>query len=194
MKPFAILVLAVVACAQQPENKVVLHGTVVSITGEPVKKAEVTLQPSDGRSSPVYSIASDAKGQFSFANLDSGRYMVTALRAGYVGDEMPRRSKRPGTYIAISPGQEPLSLTLRLTPQGKVVGRVLDEDGDPLANAYVQLVGFRYIRGKRQLTPLGAERTDELGEYRLSGIVPGRYYIVASYQSRPLVFDTRIAA
>ena len=50
----------------------------------------------------------------------------------------------------------------------------------PVANARVALQSYRYINGYKQLTssfPSGGNTTNDLGEYRLFGVVPGKYYV-----------------
>ena len=36
---------------------------------------------------------------------------------------------------------------------------------------------YSYAMGKKQLMPMGGAITNDLGEYRISGLGPGRYYI-----------------
>lgn len=51
-------------------------------------------------------------------------------------------------------------------PRGSVVaGRVLDEDGEPLALASVLVFQYVYRQGQRVLVPRGADRSDDRGQY-----------------------------
>jgi hypothetical protein len=41
---------------------------------------------------------------------------------------------------------------------------------------------YGFAQGKRQLTPYGSGMTDDLGEYRIFGLEPGKYYLTASWR------------
>jgi len=63
-----------------------------------------------------------------------------------------------------------------------ITGRVVDEDGDPLPNFEVGLL--RKLPGKsREPAVTRNDRTNDLGEYRLFGLAPGRYFVSAAYSS-----------
>jgi hypothetical protein len=62
---------------------------------------------------------------------------------------------------------------------GIISGRVLDEDGEPLPWAQVSALREVYFRGKRKLSLEALVPTNDLGEYRLFGLKPGRYFVGA---------------
>jgi hypothetical protein len=72
-------------------------------------------------------------------------------------------------------------LLFRLIPSGVIAGRVLDEDGEPLASVTVSALREVYNEGKRTLATSSALSTNDLGEYRLFGLPPGRYFVTAVY-------------
>ena len=72
----------------------------------------------------------------------------------------------------------------KLTPHGVVSGKITDEDGDPMEGVQVQIMRIAYNQGKKQLQMNGGEQTNDLGEYRMSGITPGKYYLAAIYRNR----------
>jgi hypothetical protein len=39
---------------------------------------------------------------------------------------------------------------------------------------------YQYVRGERQLSPAGADQTDDRGQYRIYGLPPGDYYVSAT--------------
>jgi hypothetical protein len=63
-----------------------------------------------------------------------------------------------------------------------IAGHVYDETGDPMAGIPVRVLRYQYQQGERRLTPAGSAQTNDLGEYRVWGLMPGEYYVDA--QSR----------
>src|SRR5947208_15375800 len=68
----------------------------------------------------------------------------------------------------------------RMTPNGVITGHVVDEDREPVAFLQVQAMRHRYSQGKKQLVAYGSATTNDIGEYRIFGLPPGRYYISVS--------------
>lgn len=164
-----------------------LEGVVLSASGEPLRKAEVRVMRMDARQqmgSPDGStVVTDDAGRFSFPSLDPGRYNVFAQRTGYVGSSFgARRGGRGGTPITLAAGQEMKKLEIKLFKQGVISGRVLDEDGEPLQHSMVQLMQQRYMRGRKQLMPIQGGQVNDLGEYRVASLAPGKYYVSVSPQ------------
>src|SRR5260370_6300896 len=169
-----------------------ISGTVTnSISGEPVRKADVSLQslmqeqlitrPGNLGAHANEVVTTNASGGFQFTGVPPGKYMVVAQRSGFVN----MGARRPmNTLITITAGQEVTGIAVKITPHAVIAGRILDEDGDPMAFCSVQAMGMRSLRGKRQLVPMGGGPTNDLGEYRISGLVPGKYYVSAIQQNQ----------
>jgi RNA polymerase sigma factor (sigma-70 family) len=70
-------------------------------------------------------------------------------------------------------GDEKDPLKVRLQPGGKVTGRILDADGQPLANARADLV-FGKLDGKPANVRfvLSSARTDKEGKFTIDGLLP----------------------
>ena len=159
-----------------------LEGRVVSVTGEVLKRVDLVLSRIDSTEHAQYSGKSDGDGRFALVNLDPGKYRLSGGRRGYVHMSYgAKRPGRPGTTLALDPGQHLSGIVFRLFPQSVIAGRVLDQDGDPLAYAAVQLQNYQYERGQRQLTEATQGITNDLGEFRLFGLPPGRYYLSVSW-------------
>ena len=85
--------------------------------------------------------------------------------------------------VQVTPGGS-ATVNFRLDRGGAITGRVLDHEGDPLVRAQVTAVQRRNLSGTWRLTSTGSgsfASTDDLGQYRLYGLPPGDYYVVASY-------------
>lgn len=196
MRSVALLLFSTLLFAQQPqdaipkpevrpEDKCTVEGRVLNgKTGGPLNKAQVVLYGEGPEATPAGAIT-DSSGRFVVQNVDPGTYRISVSRNGFARTE-PNRSLpgQPSSVLTLTAGQTVKNLTFRLQPAAVISGRVLDEDGEPLANAQVQALRYRYIRGKRQLAPAGNASTDDLGNFRLFGLVPGRYFVKAAYWDR----------
>jgi hypothetical protein len=74
-------------------------------------------------------------------------------------------------------------LNIALFPQCVISGRVVDEDGDPV-QAMVQVFVVAWKHGKQRLEPRGGTSTSDIGEYRVSELPPGKYYVSAQSRFR----------
>jgi hypothetical protein len=167
----------------KPEDKCIVEGHVINvITGEPVKKAQLLLRRTEVAGSP-HAAVSDEGGKFSIADIDPGKYRLSVSRAGFVQQEYGARgNSMAGTTLTIATNDKLTGIVFKLMPQGVIAGRVVDEDGDPMAGVSVQAMQYRYVRGQKGLTPVGAATSNDLGEYRLYGLRPGKSLLMAAYR------------
>jgi len=162
-----------------------------AVTGEPIRRVNTVLRQFGqagagigvgfaGQGAAPLSATTDAEGKFLIENVEPGSYRLMFDRQGFVRQEYGARPNYPmGTTIQLSAGQEMTSLVIKMTPQGVLSGRVLDDEDEPLQYVQVQVMRHRYIRGKRQLAPSGGGMTNDAGEFRISDLPPGRYWLVA---------------
>ena len=147
----------------------------------PVRGAVVTLS---GEGLPTArTVVTDDEGRFAFGALPAGRFMVSAKKAPFVTTAYgARRPGRPGTAITVAAGQQVTGLAVRL-PRGAVItGRVTDgTTGAPMADIpmAVSRTDTTDASGIGALQPPPAT-TDERGVYRMFGLVPGEYVVVAT--------------
>jgi protocatechuate 3,4-dioxygenase beta subunit len=194
---FALLVVPLLAAAQQPagtqpvkpEDKCSIEGQAVNaITGEPVRKAHISLEKGDRQNRADYSATTDAGGRFTIQDIDPGDYSLSAERNGFArlqyGDRGPNRPTPPFTLRA---GARVSDVGFRLVPNAVIAGRVLDDDGEPLESVQVGVTHFIFQGGKRQLRPGGGAMTDDLGEYRIFDLEPGKYYLSATYRRQTMM-------
>jgi hypothetical protein len=167
--------------AQQPVGPPgSLRGQVVSVTGEPVRKAEVSLRSVSSRPERQFGsfvMTTDATGVFAFDDVPPGSYAVTVQRNGFV---LQDGGLRPGQPFVVESGQAVTGMIIKLAPHGVISGKVLDEDGEALDRVSVQVQRERWVRGQRQLLAVSAGTTNDLGEYRVPGLPAGRYFVVVS--------------
>lgn len=169
----------------KPEDLCTVEGQVASMaTGAPIRKAEVTLRgqrAAPGMLPGNYIATSDAGGHFTIKDVEPGKYRLSVQRTGFVTLVYGARGpNRDGATLSLSPGQRLKDLALKLSPQAVITGRIVDENDDPVVSASVRTMRSRYLMGKKQLVPAGGAETNDLGEYRISGLAPGRYFLIAS--------------
>ncbi len=169
------------------EDLCFLEGQLTNVaTGAAVKKAELTLDRVDlNRTTATvpttYTTTSDAGGRYAMKDLEPGKYRLVVTANGYARASYGARGPNSsGTTISLEAGQHLKDVNLKLTPHGVVAGRVVDQDGDPLPNINVQAQSYRRIDGRKQLVPSGSASTNDLGEYRIFGLAPNKYYFSAS--------------
>jgi hypothetical protein len=161
-----------------PQGTSSIAGRVLTDTGRAVKRARVTAA---GGGRGMRSAVTDDQGRYVINDLAAANYTITASKTGFVDAVYgQRRPLQPGTPLTLADGQAATSIDLRLTRGGVITGHVGDEDGEPLARALVTVQRYQYVRGERQLTPAGADQTDDRGQYRVFGLPPGEYYVSAS--------------
>ncbi len=166
----------------QKKDECSIAGMVVKLaSSEPLTKARVHLQSMEDRTRAI-STVTNAGGRFELKGIDPGRYRLTVSRAGFVTQEYgQKKSDDPGAVLSLRPGQELKDLVFRLIPSGVIAGRILDEDGEPLPSINVTAAREVYSEGKRALSMGATVETNDLGEYRLFGLSPGRYFVSAVY-------------
>jgi hypothetical protein len=187
--PLVFLLLPYLSSAQAPKStptpktdECKISGMVVKLAGsEPLRKARVKLQSADDRRRST-SVVTDLSGHFELKGIQPGRYKLVVSRSGFVPQEYGQRKPNdPGAVLTLRPGQEVKDLLFRLIPSGVIAGRILDEDGEPLASVMVSALREVYDEGNRTLATSSTVSTNDLGEYRLFGLPPGRYFVTAVY-------------
>jgi Carboxypeptidase regulatory-like domain len=157
-----------------------MDGVVTKEPGsEPVKKALIELIAENQAEGGDYTAVSGPDGAFHIEGIVPGRYHLFAERTGLLEVDK-HRAHTDGRVLTLTAGQELKDLQIRLQAAAVVRGRVTDEDGDPLPNAQVAVLRQTYVSGRRRLEQVAAERTNDLGEYRVAGLPAGNYYVSVS--------------
>src|SRR5882724_13076110 len=146
--------------------------------GRPVKRARVfvtAVELPGGRG-----MLTDDSGIFDLTELPAGRYTLSVSKSGFVSLSYgQRRPLQAGTPLQLAESQTLKGIELQL-PRGSVIGgRVLDEDGEAMPGVMVRVMRYQYLQGDRRLTPAGTGQTDDKGQYRVWGLMPGDYYVNA---------------
>lgn len=168
--------------ATDPKQLCKVEGRVVhAVTGEPLRRVTVTLQKMSVSSESLVS-TSDQEGRFVFENVEPGRYQLTAERAGFLRQAYGSRSlPYAGAPITLPAGEHLRNLEFKLLPQAVISGRVVDDEGEPAPQ--VQVTVLRAGGGRAQAGILGSAITNDVGEFRIAGLAPGRYRLRAAPMS-----------
>jgi hypothetical protein len=168
--------------AVAPEQMCTVAGTVLRKgSDEPVHFARVTVQSND-ESQDVRRAQTDTSGKFTVEQLPPGQYTVTVTKNGYVAESYgARRPGDEGLTLTLTGGMKVDDLLFRLTQAAAISGRVRDENGEDLARARVSALSWNFAGGKRTLTLASTGTTNDLGEYRLFDLPPGKYLLSVEF-------------
>ena len=176
---FATLLLIAHGLAQsndqaRPTAQYKLSGSVVNaVTGEPVRRALVQVQGEFERS-----VLTDSSGHFEFNGLPAAHVNVTARKPGFFADEeLDSNSAPPTSGVLIGPDTP--SITVRLTPESIIYGKVEAPDGEPIEDIPVRVISSQVVDGRKRWEPRANGTTNEDGEFRVANLPPGVYYVEA---------------
>jgi hypothetical protein len=176
----AIAVAASVAFGQAIGQGVVSGTVIEASNGEPIRKAIVTLTL-QGEPRRWATARTDASGQFTFAGLPPGKYDLRATKQGLgTATYGAGGAGEIGELISLDQGETRGGVKLLFIRSGKIAGHVLEADGDPASNVSVAVLRPGRNLGKRVLVNYRTATTDDRGEYRINGLDPGDYYLLAS--------------
>jgi hypothetical protein len=170
-----------------------IKGRVVATeTGKPMRRVQINLSSPDF--SEARTISTTVQGVFEFKELPAGRYTLTATRAGYIRLQYgQRRPGEPGRPIQLADAQRVADADFSLPRTGWITGRITDELGDPLADVSIYPAQWKYFRGRRRMVPVAGggpfNRTDDTGQFRITGLEPGDYFILATTRTTWTVDD-----
>src|SRR5581483_11550363 len=160
-----------------------ISGRVVPENGQPISRAIVSVIGAGGSVDKILSgrlaVATNADGRFEATGLDPAPYLITVRAPGY----LPVQNNNPGVPQYHFLGE---TVTLVLQKGGVITGKVTTPTGEPVVGVEVYAVPT----GALISAPLGpafdlsngqmvTRQTDDRGVYRLYGVPPGKYFVVA---------------
>lgn len=155
---------------------------------QPARQLRVTLTNVAHTSSDQVT-TTDNNGAFTFSNIPEGRFELRAYKAGYlVSSYGAIKPERPGNPIVVKNGAAIANLTMFIARGGVITGVVRDVRGHPAPGVSVRVLRFGYatLNGERSLSaPTGSNpvTSDDRGQYRIYGLPPGSYLVLANATS-----------
>jgi hypothetical protein len=175
----------IAASAQSPRVEgIAINGA----NGEPIAGTSIRLcaQPVSGKAMAVgicKVAVSDHNGQFIFLKAKPGHFYLAGEAKGYLKNYLVQNGKG-GSDFDLHAG-ESRSFRFVLWPEGTISGRIVDENGKPIAEIDVSAIrddsslGRRFISQYQYWGGPSDRATDKNGEFTIGELKPGRYYVEA---------------
>lgn len=189
MRRLVLLLFVAGGCclfAQQAAERRRIDGRILnSATGQPVSGVTLSLIR-QGPNPDHRTEESDSSGWFTFEALEPGSYTLLVVKAGFTleASEM-RSSSSAGMFLRLTPESDLKDVNIKLIPLSTMTGKVVDNEGEPVAGASVKVACLNGVGFDLPRLSTGPRTTDGAGEFRISGLRPGRYLILASPPSKP---------
>ncbi len=146
-----------------------ISGTITDATTHlPIHNVSVVTRPRAG----VVEAPSSANGEYRIRGIPPGSYLILVKP----GDGYALAQRR----VRIAAGEGLKAIDLELEPEAIVAGRVLDGDKNPVIGGEVMVISKGYAHGRPFWAASGSARTNDLGEFRIGRLAPGRYYLQAT--------------
>ena len=159
----------------------VVRGRIIDASnGVPLRKGFVRIFGAAVREPRA--TTTDQEGRYEFTNLPGGEFNIQVSKPGYVdtsyGQTVPGEMSKP---LKVGDKQVVEKVDFAI-PRGAVItGRVLDEYGEPVAEAQVMALRSQFSpSGSRSFTAGRPAASNDIGEFRLYGLAPGQYVLSAS--------------
>lgn len=165
------------APAPEPGSGIIRGRVIASDTGAPVRRAIVTV----AASGVWRRLLTDGEGRYEARNLLPGAYSVVA--SPNTSQAQFLESNPTTQTVPLSPGQTIEWHDLVLLRAGAIVGRIVDEYGDPVSGVSIAAQRAGDPPGRNTMP---AQSSDELGRYRVFRLPPGEYEILARPSQAPL--------
>jgi 5-hydroxyisourate hydrolase-like protein (transthyretin family) len=170
---------ATVLCSPAQDLYRVAGVVIDTQTGTPLPRAQVMVRKT-GSTQKVASLNTGDDGKFAF-NLPLGKFNIYAGTRDVLqtlGLHSP--SSNVGTSVITGPDRDTGNIVFRWFPRAAISGKILDESGEPVESALVQLLRSTVSAGRSVASNAGWTRTDDRGEYRFGLVRGGSYYLAVT--------------
>jgi len=169
-------------------NSNLLTGHVTSDSGHPLVGARVTIRQVDGPAGAAATrvTTTERDGQFKVGTIPDASYIVSASLPGYFTSREPADASKVKRYRA---GE---SANIVLAKGGVITGTITTVTATPLVATNVRAIKVSEPDGRPVVAKFSMERqSDDRGIYRIYGLEPGNYIVVAGVDSERGVNQNR---
>lgn len=195
---FGLLLCRSILLGQTVSETCIVSGHILNRpTGQPMRGASVQLtdaaQASGNLTSSSYVFFGNSPkssnrdlrteslndGTFCFRAVQAGQYVLSASKTGFLDSSYGAKSYlQTGSVLAV--GGTPLhDIPVTLDPMSGIVGQVIDNTGDTVADANVVAAKRVWYQGRQVLVTVQGTQSDERGRYRIGKLTPGTYFVSA---------------
>lgn len=177
--------LALAPLVQAPKGTTIVGKAVEADGQQPISDAIVSLEPLAGDTGAAVSTGqvgakslTTSNGQFLFRDVLPGKYTLTISSSGYLpGTYGQTRPSGPGVPLSVVRGATTITADIKAWRYGSIQGMVLDQYGDPAIGVPVRAFRRTFIGVQERFVSSSFVSTDDLGRYRFSDLIPGRYLV-----------------
>jgi len=153
--------------------------------GQQSQNGQTNQNAQRGGGGGARSVTTGDDGSFTFTDVNAGTYRIRVDRDGFLSQEYGQRSwTGSGVPVTLQAGQTLSAVSFQLVQGGTIIGRILDENFEPVTGIQVQSLMYTYQNGTRTLVSERQVQTNDLGEYRLYWLTPGDHFVSAIPNSR----------
>jgi hypothetical protein len=154
-----------------------IAGTVVNAKGGgSLTRARVTIMDAKIRQN-VQSVVTSDDGRFEF-RVPAGKFALQGAKRGFITAAYNQHDQF-STAIVTGAGVDTENLTLRLSPNAVLTGRVIDESGEPVRNAQIMVYRENRFSGVSRISRFRGAVTDDQGKYEVTPLDEGTYFVSA---------------
>src|SRR6267378_4897513 len=154
-----------------------IAGTVVNAKGGgSLTRARVTIMDAKIRQN-VQSVVTSDDGRFEF-HVPAGKFALQGAKRGFITAAYNQHDQF-STAIVTGAGIDTENLTLRISPNAVLTGKVIDEFGEPVRNAQVMVYRENRFSGVSQISRFRGASTDDQGKYEVTPLDEGTYFVSA---------------
>jgi 5-hydroxyisourate hydrolase-like protein (transthyretin family) len=152
-----------------------IAGTVVSSQdGSPVAEARIQIMDTSNRQR-LRALVTSEDGGFEFRVI-AGKFALQGAKRGYITASY-NQHEQFSTAIVTGASFDTEHLVLRLPPVAVLEGKVLDEAGEPVRGALVQIYREDRGSGVSRILPFSNATTGDQGAYEAASLDAGTYFV-----------------
>lgn len=145
-------------------------------TRKPLAGVRVVARAADG-ADLLQAVETDALGRYVLDGLSRTRVAVSASKRGYFSRAVA--SAESNLVLDLAADESLAGADFEVFPGGVITGRITDSLSEPIEGVLVQLWRITHYGGRHRTPGAGSASSDDRGIYRVFGLEPGRYVLLA---------------